>query len=233
MKAVIMAGGKGARLRPYTTTIPKPMVPVGEKAIIEILLSRIKKHGVNEVTLCVNHLAEMIAAFLGNGEKFGLHIDYSLEDRPLGTVAPLKLINNLPEHFLVMNGDLLTDLDFSDLYSKHISSDALLTVATYSRSSKIDFGVIDIDQKTLTAVGFREKPEYKVEVSMGVYVMNRELLDLIPGDSPFGFDDLMLKMLAGKMKIAVYPYHGYWLDIGRPEDYEKANEDIQKIQGLI
>jgi NDP-sugar pyrophosphorylase family protein len=233
MKAVIMAGGKGTRLKPYTTSIPKPLVPVGEKAIIEILLNRLKKNGVDEVFICLNHFAGMIAAFLGDGSRFGLKINYSLEDRPLSTVAPLKLIRDLPEDFLVMNGDLLTDLDFSSLFDYHLKDSALLTVATFSRKTKIDFGVIETDPATSTAIGFREKPEYKFTVSMGVYAMNRKILDWVPDNEPFGFDHLMLKLLEARQRIAVFPYEGYWLDIGRPEDYEKANEDILKIEGLL
>jgi NDP-sugar pyrophosphorylase family protein len=233
MKAVIMAGGKGTRLKPYTTSIPKPLVPVGDKAIIEILLNRLKKNGVDEVFICLNHFAEMITAFLGNGNKFGLKINYSLEDRPLSTVAPLKLITNLPEDFLVMNGDLLTDLDFSKLFQYHLQDSSLLTVATYSRAAKIDFGVIEIDPANNTASGFREKPEYRFDVSMGVYAMNKKILNFVPDNEPFGFDHLMLKLLETRQRIAVFPYDGYWLDIGRPEDYEKANEDIQKIEGLL
>ena len=228
-----MAGGKGTRLKPYTTSIPKPLVPVGEKAIIEILLNRLKKNGVDEVFICLNHFAEMIAAFLGNGDKFGLKINYSLEDHPLSTVAPLKLIRDLPEDFLVMNGDLLTDLDFSKLFQYHLQDSSLLTVATYRRTSKIDFGVIEIDPSTNTARGFREKPEYRFDVSMGVYAMNQKILNYVPDNEPFGFDHLMLKLLETRQRIAVFPYDGYWLDIGRPEDYEKANEDIQKIAGLL
>jgi NDP-sugar pyrophosphorylase family protein len=175
----------------------------------------------------------MIAAFLGDGSRFGLKINYSLEDRPLSTVAPLKLIRDLPEDFLVMNGDLLTDLDFSSLFDYHLKDPAPLTVATFSRKTKIDFGVIETDPATSTAIGFREKPEYKFTVSMGVYAMNRKILDWVPDNEPFGFDHLMLKLLEARQRIAVFPYEGYWLDIGRPEDYEKANEDILKIEGLL
>ncbi|MCX6245338.1 MAG: sugar phosphate nucleotidyltransferase [Bacteroidetes bacterium] len=233
MKAVIMAGGKGTRLKPYSTTIPKPLVPVGEKAIIEILLNRLKNSGVDEVFICLNHFAEFIMAFLGDGRKFDIRINYSVEDRPLSTVAPVKLIHDLPEDFLVMNGDLLTDLNFGDLFLHHKGNDSMLTVATYKRTSKIDFGVIDVDCNHKVAVGFREKPEFDFDVSMGVYAMNRKVLDFVPLNEPFGFDHLMLRMLEDKHPISVYQYEGYWLDIGRPEDYERANEDIYKISGLL
>ena len=229
MKAVILAGGKGTRLRPYTTIIPKPLVPIGNKAILEILIDRLKKCGITGLTLCVNHLAELIMAYFSDGSKWGVKIKYSMEHKPLSTVAPIKLIKGLPENFLVMNGDLLTDLDFKKLYNYHLENKALITVATYKRTAKIDFGVIDVDGNNNIALGFKEKPEYEVNVSMGVYVFNKKVLDFVPDDESFGFDDLMLALLAKDQTIKVYSYDGYWLDIGRPEDYEKANEDIGKI----
>ncbi len=233
MKAVILAGGKGTRLKPYTTVIPKPLVPVGEKAILEILITRLKKEGVDEVFICLNHFAEIIMAFFGDGSRFGLKINYSLEDEPLGTVAPVKLIKGLPAHFLVMNGDLLTDLPFHELYDYHLKGNALLTVSAYSRKTKIDFGVIDVDPDSLVATGFREKPEYMFDVSMGVYVMNRDVLEYVPPKTHFGFDNLMLTLLDKKRPAKIFRYNGYWLDIGRPDDYEKANEDIEMLNKLL
>ncbi len=229
MIAVILAGGKGTRLKPYTTVLPKPLVPIGEKAILEILLSGLKKSGVTTVYLCVNHFAELIMAFLGDGSKLGLEIKYVLEDKPLGTVAPIKLIKDLPDDFLVMNGDLLTNLDFRELYDMHVNARSLLTVSTYQRTTKIDFGVIDMDKDKDTVIGFREKPVFDFEVSMGVYAMNRKVLDFVPFNEPFGFDNLMLKMLEMKQPISVNRFKGYWLDIGRPEDYEKACEDYEQV----
>ena len=229
MKAVLLAGGKGTRLKPYTTTLPKPLVPVGEKAILEILIERLKMAGITEITLCVNHMADLIMAYCGDGSKFGVKIDYSLEEKPLHTVGPVKLIKDLPDDFLVMNGDLLTDLDFKKLFDYHLQNKALLTVATYNRKEKIDLGVIDIDKEKLVAVGFREKPEYDFNVSMGVYVFSKKVLDYVPADTFFGVDSLMLKLLKEKEPIKIYPFDGYWLDIGRPDDYEKANNDIEKL----
>lgn len=233
IKAVILAGGKGTRLRPYTAIIPKPLVPIGEKPILEILIKRLIKCGVNELFICLNHYGEIIQAYFGDGTRFGIKIYYSKEDKPLGTVAPIKLISDLPDNFLVMNGDLLTDLDFRDLYEYHIGNQNLLTVSTYKVKTKIDFGVIELDPSEMQIVGFKEKPEYFFNVSMGVYVMNKKLLDLIPHDTPFGFDNLMLSMLNNNHKIGVYPYTGYWLDIGRPEDYERANNDIPLIDKWV
>lgn len=229
MKAIILAGGKGTRLKPYTTLIPKPLVPVENRAILEILIGRLKKCGIAELTLAVNHLAELIMAYFGDGNKWGVKIKYSVEHELLSTIAPIKLIKDLPENFLVMNGDLLTDLDFKKLYNYHLENKALITVATYKRIAKIDFGVIDINKNENVAVGFKEKPEYELNVSMGVYVFNRKVLDFAPDKKPFGFDDLMLTLLDKEQTIKVYPYDGYWLDIGRPEDYEKANEDLGKL----
>lgn len=229
MKAIILAGGKGTRLRPYTVVMPKPLVPVGNRAILEILIGRLKKYGVTDLTLCVNHLAELIMAYFADGNKWGVKIMYSVEDKPLSTVAPIKLIKDLPKNFLVMNGDLLTDLNFKKLYNYHLENKALITVAIYKRTAKIDFGVMDIDKDKNVVVSFKEKPEYKLSVSMGVYVFNKKVLDFVPAGKSFGFDDLMLTLLDKSQTIKVYPYDGYWLDIGRLEDYEKANEDIGKI----
>lgn len=233
MKAVILAGGKGTRLKPYTTVIPKPLVPVGEKAILEILIQRLQREGVDEVYICLNHFAEIIMAFFGDGSRFGLKINYSVEDEPLGTVGPVKRLKELPEDFLVMNGDLLTDLPFHELYDYHLRGGSLLTVSTFTRKSKIDFGVIDVDPDTQLATGFREKPEFTFEVSMGVYVMNRDVLRFVPDNTFFGFDHLMLALLGQKQPARIFKYNGYWLDIGRPDDYEKANEDIDMLNKLL
>lgn len=233
MKAVILAGGKGTRLKPYTTIIPKPLVPIGEKAIIEILIGQLKKYDVDEIFICLNHFAEITKAFLGDGEKYGLKINYSLETEPLGTVAPIKLIKNLPETFLVMNGDLLTDINFNELFSYHIRKQSNLTVSTYMRSSIIDFGVIETATGKDRITGFIEKPKYDFEVSMGVYVMNKSILEYIPNNTPFGFDNLIHLLLKKEIQMSTFPYSGYWLDIGRPEDYEKANNEIDYLNSIL
>ena len=229
MKAIILAGGKGARLRPYTTIIPKPLVPVKDKAILEILIGRLKKYGITEITLCVNHLYKLIMAYFGNGEEWGVKIGYSLEDKPLGTIAPLKLIKNLPNNFFVMNGDVLTDINFKQLFEFHLREKALLTVAVTKRRTKIDFGIFDVDKTKNIALAFREKPEYELNVSTGIYVFNKKVLDFVPRNKSLGFDELVFLLLEEKQTIKLFPFEGYWLDIGRPEDYEKANEDIDKL----
>jgi len=228
MRAVILAGGKGTRLRPYTALVPKPLVPVGDRAILDIVLQQLKRAGVTRVTMAVSHLSRLIMAYFGDGERLGLTIDYSLEDRPLSTIAPVKLIQDLPEVFFVMNGDVLTDLDLDDLYRDHVEHDADITVATFERDSRIDFGVLRTDDAN-RVVGFDEKPVYHFSVSMGVYVLSRRILDVVPDDTPFGFDDLMHACIDRGLNARAYPHTGYWLDIGRPDDYAEANENIDSI----
>jgi len=232
MRAVILAGGKGTRLRPYTVSLPKPLVPVGNRSILDIVLVQLRRAGVTRVTMAVNHLAHLIMAYFGDGKRWGLQIDYSLEDKPLSTIAPLKLIKDLPENFFVMNGDVLTDLDAAGLYRYHVDHDADITVATFERDSKIDFGVLETDEND-RIVGFAEKPVYHFSVSMGLYVLNRRLLEIVPADAPFGFDNLMLACVEHGRKALSYPHRGFWLDIGRPDDYEQANENAEELIGRL
>ncbi len=228
MRAVILAGGKGTRLRPYTATLPKPLVPVGDRSILDIVLMQLKQVGVTRVTMAVNHLAHLIMAYFGDGSRWGLEIDYSREPKPLSTIAPLTLINDLPEHFFVMNGDVLTDLDFCDLYETHVRTGAEITVATFERDARIDFGVLRTDDAG-RVVRFEEKPAYHFTVSMGVYVISRSLLEVVPRNKPFGFDDLMHTCINQGRKAVAYTHGGYWLDIGRPADYEEANDRIEAL----
>jgi NDP-sugar pyrophosphorylase family protein len=228
MLAVILAGGRGTRLRPYTTTIPKPLVPVGDRAILEIVLRQLARAGVTEARLAVSHMAELIMAFFGNGEKLGLRIEYAVEDRPLGTVGPLARMAGLPQDFLVMNGDVLTDLDYGDLFESHVRRGARLTLSTFRRRQEVDFGVLEVNEDR-EVVAFREKPAYDFDVSMGVYVFNRALVERIPRDRPFGLDDLVLGMLADGEPIHARPFDGYWLDLGRPDDYDRANREIDTL----
>lgn len=226
---VILAGGKGTRLRPYTTTIPKPLVPVGERPILEIVLHQLRAAGVERVTLTVSHLADLLRAFFGRGEKVGLQIDYSTEDIPLGTIGPLTLLSDLPDDFLVMNGDILTDIDYQDLFRAHRRAGVELTVATYRRESVVDFGVVQVDAETRRISAFQEKPRPVFDVSMGVYAMSRAVLRRVPTGRPFGFDQLMLNLLQDGVPVQAYPFSGYWLDIGRPEDYDEANRQIDSL----
>ena len=220
-RAVILAGGTGTRLHPYTLVLPKPLMPIGEYPILEVITRQLVQAGFDHITLAVNHQAEIIKAFFQNGERWGIRIDYSLEERPLGTMGPLCLIKDLPEHFLVMNGDILTDLDYKQLYDSHVSEDRFFTVSSMRREHKIDYGVLDSDSSGLLS-GFREKPSVSYEVSMGVYMVSMRALRSMPLGHPYGFDNLMLDLLAARIPVSVKPFSGYWLDIGRSDDYAKA-----------
>jgi NDP-sugar pyrophosphorylase family protein len=224
--AVILAGGRGTRLRPYTLTLPKPLVPLVDTPIVEIMIRKLANAGYEEVTLAINHMGELIKAYFGNGEKWGVTARYSLEDEPLGTIAPLRLIPDLPENFLVVNADVLSDLDLSKFLEDHIQSGAIFTIAATSRDQVLDFGVLGTEEGRL--VSFREKPKISQTVSMGIYAVNRRVLEYIPPKGPFGFDQLMLKLIATDQVVNVVEHTGYWLDIGRPEDYEQANREFEK-----
>ena len=233
MEAIILAGGKGTRLMPYTTTLPKPLVPVGERPILEIVINQLKSAGIKKITIAVNHMAEIIMAFFGNGEKFGVEITYSIEDKPLGTVGPLKLIKNLPDYFLVMNGDILSNINYAEVVEAHIASGAAFTIATYQRDSKIDFGVLEIDKNSKQLTGFIEKPVYHFDVSMGIYVFSKKVMDIVPDNEAFGIDNLALSLLSKGVPINTFPFNGYWLDIGRPDDYDRANKDFADNPSLF
>ena len=223
-RAVLLAGGKGTRLKPYTVSLPKPFVPVGSMPIIEIIIRQLANSGFNHITITINHMADIIKAFCGNGEKWNLKIDYSLEDKPLSTMGPLKLIKDLPEDFLVMNGDVLTDLNFADFYSFHVENKNLFTISSFKREHKVDYGVLEIDQQNKLN-SFKEKPSLFYNVSMGVYMVNRTILNYIPADVEYGFDKLMIDLITANHPATVKLFEGYWLDIGRPDDYEKACSD--------
>ncbi len=221
MRAVILAGGTGTRLLPYTTLVPKPLVPIGtDKAILEVVLEQLRDCGFTRATIAVNHFARLIQAYFGDGKDLGIDIDYSLEDSPLGTMGPLKLIDDLPENFLVMNGDVLTDLNYANLLQSHTIKESLFTISAFAREERSEFGVLESSGAQLT--GFLEKPVSKRLVSMGVYALNRKIVGEIEGGAHFGFDDLMFKLLKNGTAISVDEWLGKWLDIGRPGDYEEA-----------
>jgi len=224
MRAVILAGGKGTRLRPYTYSLPKPLMPIGgEMPILEIILKQLKKHGFDHITIAVNYMAKIIQAFFGEGKEWDMKIDYSLEKKPLGTVGALTLIDDLPENFLVMNGDLLTDLDFKEFYNWHINQRNDLSVSTYKRGLVIDSGVLKIN-KDNEIYEFREKPIIYQYVNMGVYILSKKLINPLPKNKAYGFDQLILTGIKKKLRIKAYKHDSFWLDIGQTDDYKKANE---------
>jgi len=233
MRAIILAGGKGTRLRPYTYSLPKPLMPIGgEMPILEIILKQLKKFGFNHITIAVNYMAKIIQAFFGDGGDFDLKIDYTLERKPLSTIGPLTLINNLPDNFLVMNGDILSDLDYKEFYKWHIEEKNDISVATFKRESQINFGVLKYNQ-IQEVYDFIEKPIYHFNVSMGVYILNKEVVDSLPKNEEYGFDQLMIDGFKKNLKIKAYPHDPYWLDIGREDDYQMANDDYLKNKSKI
>jgi len=224
--AVILAGGRGTRLRPYTLTLPKPLVPIGDTPIVEVVIRKLAKAGFDVVTLAINHMGALIQAYFGNDRRWGLTMQYSFEGEALGTIAPLRLIADLPEHFLVMNADVLSDVDLSTFLAGHIRSNAIFTIAATRREQVLDFGILGVEGERL--VSFQEKPKVVQQVSMGIYGVCRRVLEFIPPAGPFGFDQLMLRLIAEGERINVVPHDGYWLDIGRPEDYELANREFER-----
>lgn len=233
MHAVILAGGKGIRLRPYTTALPKPLVPIGDQhAILEIVLRQLATSGFTRCTIAIGHLGEIIRAYVGDGSQWGMDIDYATEENPLGTMGPLlSLRERLPETFLVMNGDILTDLDYADVLNRHRESTAPLTIATYTRKVHIDFGVLTT--KASRVVAFTEKPSMDYRVSMGVYGLSRSTLDGYTPGLPLGFDELVLDLLAAQCPPHAYDFDGYWLDIGRPDDYDRANAEFTTRKSML
>jgi NDP-sugar pyrophosphorylase family protein len=229
MHAIILAGGKGRRLLPYTTVLPKPLMPIGDYPILEVILRQLKHAGFKKVTISTGYLHELIHAYLDSNKTLGLDISYTYEETPLGTIGPLRLIKNLEKNFLVMNGDILTDLNYSDLIEAHKKKKAIATVATYQRDTHIDFGVLDKDENN-RIVSFREKPTYHFDVSMGVYVFSKKILNYIPENKPFGFDQLMYALTETQALVFSYPHNGYWLDIGRPDDYARSIEEFERFK---
>ncbi len=229
MKAVILAGGKGTRLRPYTTILPKPLMPIGDMPILEILLRQMKRAGVDEAVLTVGHLAELLRLFFQDGERLGLRIRYSYEDAPLGTAGPLALVDGLDKTFLVANGDVLTTLPLANLLGHHRLSGAAATIAMHRRQVHIDLGVIQQDEAG-RVTGYIEKPTYDFMVSMGIYVFEPRVLGYIPRDAYLDFPDLVKRLIAAGEVVSGYSFDGYWQDLGRPDDYERAIEDFDRMK---
>ena len=229
MRAVILAGGKGTRLAPYTSVFPKPLVPIGDMPILQVIIHQLRHYGFTHITLTVGHLATLLQAFFRDGGQYGVRIDYVIEDEPLGTAGPLVFVPDLKEAFLVMNGDVLTTLNYTELVQYHKRMGAMATVAMHRRQVKIDLGVIQLDGDNRVK-GYIEKPLYDYNVSMGIYVFAPRVLSYIPSGKYYDFPDLVHRLLESGETIVGYPYEGYWLDIGRPDDYEQAVQDFEKMR---
>jgi len=229
MKAVILAGGKGTRLSPYTKVLPKPLMPIGDMPILEVILRQIKLAGINDVVLTVGHLSELLRTFFQDGSRLSLNISYNYEDSPLGTAGPIAFVPNLDETFLVMNGDVLSTLPLGELIQFHKNQNAIATIATHHRRVKVDLGVIQWDGDA-RVTGYIEKPTYDYSVSMGIYAFEPKVLAYIPKGEYYDFPDLVKKLIGVGEKVVGYRFDGYWQDLGRPDDYESAAQDFDQMR---
>jgi NDP-sugar pyrophosphorylase family protein len=235
-RAVILAGGKGSRLSPYTTVLPKPLLPVGDRAILDVVVHQLRDFGFTDLTLAVGYLAHLVRAVMGDGSRHGVSINYHEEEQPLGTVGPLALLDDLDDTFLAMNGDVLTALNYADLTDIHRDAGNLLTIASHRRVVRTDYGVLHVGDgagDTQAVIGFEEKPEIPYIVSMGVYVMDPRALDWIERGEYLDLPDLVLRLLGAGEQVGSYLYDGYWLDIGRHEDYEKAIIEFEQLRPMF
>lgn len=229
MKAVILAGGKGTRLSPYTKVLPKPLMPIGDMPILEVILRQIKLAGIDDVVLTVGHLSELLRTFFQDGSRLGLNISYNYEDSPLGTAGPIAFVPNLEDTFLVMNGDVLSTIPLKGLIEFHKTNNAIATIATHHRRVKVDLGVIQWDGDA-RVTGYIEKPTYDYSVSMGIYVFEPTVLNYIPRGEYYDFPDLVKKLIGVGEKVIGYRFDGYWQDLGRPDDYESAAQDFDQMR---
>ena len=236
-RAIILAGGKGTRLSPYTTVLPKPLLPVGERAILEVVIRQLRDFGFTNLTLAVGYLAHLVRAVMQDGSDYGVNIDYQEEVEPLGTVGPLATIDGLDDSFLVMNGDVLTALDYGRFLDIHREAGNVLTIASHRRIVRTEYGVLHLDGsetgQTQQIVGFEEKPELPYIVSMGVYAMEPHALDFVDPGKHMDLPDLVLRLLSAGEPVGSYMFEGYWLDIGRHEDYEKAIIEYESLKAEL
>ena len=227
MQAIVLVGGRGTRLRPYTTVIPKPLLPLGDMPIVEVIIRQLRRCGFDDLVLCTGYLGEMFRAFLGAREEFGKYIRFVLEPEPLGTAGALALVDDLQENFLVINGDTLTTLDYRALMSLHLESKAAATIATHEREEKVDFGVIETDGNGCLS-RYIEKPVHRYQVSMGVNILSRGAMAHLPRGKRKDMPDLLLDLVGSGQKVLCHKPDCTWLDIGRPSDYDTAQQVFEE-----
>ena len=228
MQTIILAGGRGSRLDPYTRIIPKPLFPIGDKPIAAILVNQLQRAGFDEIIMCLGYLADLIRLYFHDGSQFGLTIRYSIENEPLGTAGPLRIVNDLEDDFLVVNGDELTNLDFRELYEHHLANQADMTVAIHKKAVCSSFGVLEIKDGQVT--DYTEKPTLNYWASMGIYVINKRILSLIPDNKRFDMPDLVQRLLSDHAKVVSYESQDLWFDIGTMADLEKAKEEFKQLK---
>src|SRR5690606_36251925 len=228
--ALLMAGGEGKRLRPLTEKTPKPLLKIGEKPIIEYNIDRLRNVGIKNVNISVNYLAEQLVEYFGDGSERGLNIKYVHEDKPLGTIGSILLVDNFDhEDIIVMNSDLLTNIDYADFFKTFKASDADMAVAATSYHVDVPYAVLEVNDKNVVK-SLREKPRYTYFSNAGIYIMKKQLLKMIPPNQFFDITHLMDRVIEMKLKLITYPINGYWLDIGKHEDFKKAQEDVKHIK---
>jgi len=232
MRAIILAGGKGTRLLPYTTIFPKPLMPLGEKPILGIIVRQLCYFGFTDITLAIGYLAELLMAYFGDGKQYGVHITYSREEQPLGTAGPLSLIQPPETPFLVMNGDVLTTLDYKAMREHHIASGAMATVGTYFRKVKVNLGTVQVDENG-RVVDYIEKPQYEYLASIGIYIFSPTVMEYIPANQYLDLPDLIRMLVLDGHEVRIYKDVDYWLDIGRLDDYEIAQADFERMRHIL
>jgi NDP-sugar pyrophosphorylase family protein len=221
-RAIIFAGGRGTRLAPYTSVLPKPLMPIGDRSILELVINQLSESGVADVTLCVGYLSHLIEAVVGDGSTQGVNVTYVREQEALGTAAPLRLVEGLDKTFFAMNGDVLTTLDFGELLRHHRETGSIVTIATRERPIQIDYGVLHLRPTGDRVYKYTEKPKTTSTVSMGIYVLEPEALEYIPEEGYFDFPDLVKALLRARQPVGALRFDGLWFDIGRRDDYEEA-----------
>lgn len=232
-EAVVLAGGKGTRLQPFTHVLPKPLLPLGQRPILDVVLTRLARDGCTKATLAVGHLGHLIEVYCNSGERWSLELDYFREQTPMGTVGALAQIESLPDApFLVLNGDVLSDIPFQDLLASHARSGADLTIASFRRATRDELGIIETDQDG-RLLAYHEKPRHEYLVSMGIYVVQPSAVTLIPPGEPMDFPDLVQALLAAGRHVHTHEHDGYWLDLGRPDDFARANEEFETIRSQL
>jgi NDP-mannose synthase len=232
MKAVIMAGGRGQRLLPYTTVLPKPLMPIGDRPVIDVIMRQLVSAGVESITISVGHLGNLLESWVRAQHSYGVPISFLYEDEPLGTAGALEKLDTPDGPFLAMNGDILTTLDFLDLAREHSRHDAIATMAVRTRQVEIQYGVVHADEAGMVAE-LDEKPTLEYTVSMGVYAFQPKILQLIESGEPIDFPDLLLRAISRGHRVRVWHFDGYWRDIGNRDDYEAALTEFAEDPGMF
>jgi NDP-sugar pyrophosphorylase family protein len=234
-RVIILAGGLGTRLRPYTLVMPKPLVPIGDRPVLDIIVHQLRHYGFDRITVATGYMAELIEAFFGDGSTYGIPIDYFREREPLGTVGSLAMIEDLDEDFVVMNGDTLTDMNYMNLLDRHRGSGAIATIATRVREIEISLGVMRLEDRFQPerVTDYIEKPRIEYIASMGVYCFSPRIVEFIERDVRLDFPDLIRRLIARGERVEAHRSEDYWMDIGRHEDYEQALEDFESLRARL